>query len=88
MALSKKTANEENPKKEPESSSKTEDVSEDKKDDDENRDPAVETPSKPGEDEGDVAPGASTSKRRFFPRVKHLLTREWEYVSLTGCWLL
>ena len=26
-------------------------------------------------------PLASGSKRRFFPRVKHLLTREWESVS-------
>lgn len=25
---------------------------------------------------------ASGAKRRFFPRVKHLLTREWESVSL------
>jgi hypothetical protein len=26
-------------------------------------------------------PDTPSNKRRFFPRVKHLLTREWEYVS-------
>ena len=31
------------------------------------------------DDEG--IPGTPGSKRRFFPRVKHLLTREWEFVS-------
>ena len=37
---------------------------------------------KGGSDDEDGGIGASASKRRFFPRVKHLLTREWEYVSV------
>ncbi len=36
-----------------------------------------------GDDDKDDEDGAgSASKRRFFPRVKHLLTAEWEPVSL------
>ena len=35
------------------------------------------------EDDDDAVPGTPSNKRRFFPRVKHLLTREWEYVSST-----
>jgi len=31
------------------------------------------------EDDDDAVPGTPSNKRRFFPRVKHLLTREWEY---------
>ena len=30
----------------------------------------------------DIEEALGGTKRRFFPRVKHLLTREWESVSL------
>ena len=32
-------------------------------------------------DADDKQSGSSSNKRRFFPRVKHLMTREWEPVS-------
>ena len=38
--------------------------------------------SKDGDDEDGVADTPGGHKRRFFPRVKHLLTREWEPVRV------